>query len=169
MLGPGSLCFLDTMVIIECFRLNVWSGLANHYSFESVEKVVEETQTGFLNRRDCETPNYDQVRKGFHRIVEPPKRDIAQLQLSYPSAATIDDGEKMLLSHIQARMEGEKEFFICCSDKAAIRTIHEMNILDSLVSLEELIEKAGLRLREPLRRNHTRMWLEGFRTDLRLE
>ena len=46
---------VDTNVIIECHRAGAWAALAGGYAVETVEKCVEETQTGFQRRQPAYT------------------------------------------------------------------------------------------------------------------
>ena len=43
---------VDTMVILECWRINAWKAFAGGYSVETVEDCLIETQTGFQRRRE---------------------------------------------------------------------------------------------------------------------
>ena len=87
-----------------------------------------------------------------------------QLLAADPQAATLDEGEKDLLSYVRTQ---PNVFLLCAPDKAAIRSTYRLNLLDQLVSLEQLTWEAGIR-KQGYGWNHTKDWLAGFKTKVKL-
>lgn len=62
---------VDTNTIIECWRVSAWKALTGAYAVETVEKCVEETQTGFQRRRPEERIDLQVLRaslRGIHPV-----------------------------------------------------------------------------------------------------
>lgn len=163
MTKPHSHVLVDTNVIIEIHRLGCWRTIASHFDLDTVEKCVEECETGNLTRSGMIPVDTAVLKKDLKpKIVS--EKDLVSLVLSCSEAAYLDAGEKNLLAYARTLKE---EYLICSPDKKFISVGLEIGILDSFVSLEELLETAGVRAQ--LRYNFTRRWMEKVRTDLRLE
>lgn len=163
MVEQKSHVLVDTMIIIEAHRSGQWKPLCEHYKIDTVEKCVEEAETGNQNRRN--PVNVDTAT--LNRIVKPKKiseKEIASLILGEESAGNLDDGEKHLLAY--AMTLGSDVFFLCSPDKACMRVGHCLGMLDKFVSLEELLDGAGARAK--LKDNYTTRWLNKKKSDIRL-
>ena len=57
MIEKDHIVLIDTCVIFEAHRVNCWNNLANQFKLVTVEKVIEETQNGYLNRAASQTIN----------------------------------------------------------------------------------------------------------------
>jgi len=85
--------------------------------------------------------------------------------LQYPGAADLDAGEKELLAY--AITLKEKTYFISSSDRACVRAGLMLDMLDSFISLEELVQDAGLKVQ--LNYQFSKSWLNMAKTELKLE
>lgn len=162
----GDIVLIDTNVIIEAHRIRCWNALAEHFNLHSVEKVIEETQTGFQNRspeQDIEEAN---LRDSIAHIAIVGDVAIAAFNLAY-GHPNLDDGERHLLVYADSLDVGDV-WRLNSPDMAAVRFAHSQKWLDRLVSLEAMIDRFRIRTRRELRRNYTEQWLQSKKTDLRL-
>jgi hypothetical protein len=77
----------------------------------------------------------------------------------------LDPGERDLLAVV--RLETTANWHICGPDRATLRALKVLNMLDRMVSLEELCAKVGVSA-VGLRQEMTKTWLSGKRTRLEL-
>lgn len=148
---------VDTMVILECWRINAWKALTEGYAVETVEDCIIETQTGFQRRR--EEQRIDQVvltetLKAVHKVSD---ADTAAVLLRDPLAANLDLGERSLWAHAIARTD---TWVLCGPDKASLRFGVRLGLRDRLVGLEGLLRDAGHKPGAALKENHTSKWFD---------
>ncbi len=162
MINREALVLLDTNVIIEAHRTGCWGGLSGRYCIATVEKCVEECDTGNQRRDNPVAVDTSALRKRIqvHQVTD---KAMVELSLRYQGALDLDPGERELLA-LALTLSGA--YFFCSPDKACVRAGHELGILNQFISLEELVEGAGIRV--TLRRNFTRKWMADFRSDLLL-
>ena len=163
MVTPNSLVLMDTNAIIEAHRIDCWKLLAGHYRMGTVEKCIEECATG--NQRTYNPVEIDT--KALKKDLNPKKileKDIIELYFRCADSKYLDDGEKYLLAYA---IMVQDAFLICSPDKMCMRIGNNLGILDSFVSLEELVQQAGKHLIFNIQ--FTKKWLENFRTVLKLE
>lgn len=149
----GQIVLVDTNVIIESHRVKCWNAIADYYALETVEKCVEETQTGAQNRSPEE--NVDRAKlisslTAVHRVTEIEKATFLLRQ-----KVQLDPGERDLLSHAAGRQDA---WIISSPDKAAMRAAFAEGWLDRLVSLETLCNHLRIKLARNLQRNYSREW-----------
>jgi hypothetical protein len=158
----GEVLLVDTNVIIEAHRVKCWKALCDFYRIETVEKCVEETQTGASNRHPSEIIDYSVLKRQLSEIhhVTPLQRADFILKNKIP----LDDGERDLLAHIATRTD---IWILSSPDKAAMRAANEMGWLDHLVSLEAACRNIKLST-PPLKQNYTEEWHSVERVKLRL-
>jgi len=155
----------DTMVIIEAHRTNCWRLLVNNFKMDTVEKCVEECETGNQRIRNPVPVDITTLIRDLH----PRKVGLHELTsfiLKYPEAQSLDPGEKELLTYA---MTVSGAFYICSPDKMCMRVGHMLGIVDSFISLQELIMSACPGHNASLRYNYTKQWLEGYRTEIKLD
>ena len=155
---------VDTNVIIESHRVKCWNAMADYYALETVEKCVEETQTGAQNRSPEE--NIDQAKltsslTAVHHVTELKKAAFLLRQ-----KIQLDPGERDLLSHAAGRQDA---WIVASPDKAAMRAALAEGWLDRLVSLESLCSHLRIRLARSLQRNYTKEWHSVEVVKLRME
>lgn len=139
--------FVDTNVILEANRARCWASICNTYSVETVEKCVEEVFTGNLNNPKRihidKTILENNIAAQYHRTS---KRDILNLYDKDPRCSELDAGELHLFAFIQMhRILPNALILISTADKAAIEATGRLGWLDSLVSLENLAQRSGVR------------------------
>lgn len=156
----------DTNVIIEAYRTGCWSPLTNYFSVHTVEKVVEETQTGFQKRDPEEVIPEADLNASLAHVEKVTDQQRAQFNLNY-SHPSLDPGERDLLIYADS-MSNVDLWLLNSPDLAAMRFAHRIGCLDRLVSLEAMNSRLRVRLRVGLRTNYTEKWLTGKKTDLLL-
>lgn len=159
----GQIVLLDTNVILEAHRTNCWAALADFYCLETVEKCIEETQTGFQNREPEHTIDSASLRRSLRNIHNVTDADVLKFVLDNESAATLDAGEQHLLIHASHRQDA---WVVSSPDKAAMRFIHERGWIARLISLESIINRISARTSQALRVNFTENWMSQKRTQM---
>ena len=162
MIERGSCIYIDTMIIIEACKLGCWNDLSGAYSLQTVSKCIEEIDTGNMNPEVETRIITDYLRLNSEKVDG---RDVFNFEMQLQGRADPDDGEKELLSHVLKLKS--KDFFICCCDKAGVRSGYYLGLLDLFVSLEDLLRNIGNKTK--LRYHFTNNWLSQFKTQLRLE
>jgi len=164
--------FLDTNVILESFRTRGWTAICNKYSIETVEKCIEEVLTGNPNSQN-HTPVQQKILTGgltaLHKVS---KRNIANLVLSHPECQGLDDGELHLFAWAYAQnILPNQHIFISTADKAAIRATSMLGWINSLISLEELLQQSGVTSSQigNLRAHYRTSWLSNIKSDILLD
>jgi hypothetical protein len=137
--------------------------LADFFNLETVEKCIEETQTGFQNREPEQTIDSTELRNSLNHIYDISATDVLKFVLDNESASTIDDGELHLLIHASHR---EDSWIVSSPDKAAMRFIHEMGWIDRLISLESMINRISAHTTDELKNNFTEAWMSEKRTEM---
>jgi len=148
---------VDTNVILECWRIGAWRALAGGYRVESVEKCVEETQTGMQRRTPEENIDEAVLRGTLHGVHSVSEAERAEALVRDELLARLDDGEQHLWAHALTRKD---DWILCGPDKASLRVGIRLGLREQLVALERLLKEAGHRPKAPLRRHYTRGWLE---------
>lgn len=161
---PQQRVLVDTNVIIEAYRTGSWKTIANYFCLETVEKVIEETQTGAQNRAPETHIDAASLRSSIHHIEKITDEMRARFHESFPSAL-LDEGERDLL--VYAGTLPDSEIWLLNSpDMAAVRHAHGRGWLDRLVSLERLNAHLKGRLTSNFKSNYTEEWLSVRRTRL---
>jgi hypothetical protein len=164
-LQAGQIVLVDTNAIIEAHRIGCWKALAGCFALHAVEKIVEETQTGFQNRRPEQQIDAAALRMSLSCIASITDEERADFNLRHRHPP-LDPGERDLLIH--AERIGETAWLLNSPDMAVVRFAHTVGWLDRLVSLEAMADRSGFRRREPLKDNYTEAWLAQRRTRLLL-
>lgn len=153
---------VDTNTIIECWRVSAWKALTGGYAVETVEKCVEETQTGFQRRRPEERIDLQALRAYLRRIHPVSDAELAGALVRDALIPTLDDGERHLWAHALGRPD---TWVLCGPDGASLRVGLRLGLRARLVSLERLLGDAGFKS-AGLRINHTQKWLDAKLADL---
>jgi hypothetical protein len=157
---------------LETFRINCWNILCNQYALETVEKCIEEVFTSNPHNPKHILVNRNNLLDGLTARHNPTKKDIVQLQLKYPQTQGIDDGELHLFAWLYAQnILPNALILISTADKAAITSVGILGWLDSLISLEQLLVKAGTtkQKNKQLRQHYYSNWLNKIKTTVRLD
>lgn len=159
---PGALVLVDANVIIEAHRIGAWKALVGGYRIETVEDCVTETQTGFQLRLEEQSIAAGELRAslaGEHLVGD---YERAELLIRIEEIA-LDRGEESLWAHALRRKGG---WFLCGPDRASLRCGVRLGFGDRIVSLEELLEGVGHRVRVEPKRHYMRKWHEQVLVEL---
>ncbi|HEV2524732.1 MAG TPA: hypothetical protein VGU44_06335 [Gammaproteobacteria bacterium] len=164
--------FLDTNVILEAFRIKLWTTICDKYAIETVEKCIEEALTGNPDSQNHTLVQPEILRNGLTARHKVSKQDIAGLALSHPECQGLDDGELHLFAWLHAQnIFPNDSVFISTADKAAIRATNNLGWMNALITLEELLQKSGMtKSQMEILRPHFRIsWLSSIKTKLFLD
>lgn len=165
---PTMRVFVDTNVILEAIRIGCWPMLCNSHTIETVEKCIEEALTGsHLTVAEQRT-----VINGLAARHDPCKLDIANLIFSHPECKGLDDGELHLFSWLYAQnILPNALILISTADKAAIRATDVFGWINSLISLEKLLQQSGATKAKigSLREHFKIAWLSSIRSKILLD
>jgi hypothetical protein len=162
----GQRVLVDTNVIIEAHRTGCWQALSGYFALETVEKVIEETQTGAQNRSPESVIDETRLRASIRQVASISDQMRAAFHLTHPASA-LDPGERDLLIYA-GTVPAAETWLLNSPDMAVIRHAHERGWLDRLVSLESMNGHLKGRLSSVLRTNYTEQWLSIKRTRLLL-
>lgn len=163
MIEEGAHVFVDTNAILEAHRVQCWPALIKRFQMDTVWRCVEECETGNQRTRN---PIYVDT-ESLKNTIRPKSvsdEDVLSLYMRHPGTVDLDVGERELLAYA-LKIEHEI-FFLCSPDKACIRAAFHLGFMDRYVALEHLTEKIGLN--PPLKRNFSKKWMQGIRTDILL-
>lgn len=155
---------VDTNVMIEAYRVGCWNAVANFFSLVTVEKCIEETQTGFQNRSPEQNIEQTKLRKSLFSINPVTQVEEAQFILAYGQSSSLDPGELHLLLHAAGRQDDS--WLINSPDKAAMRFACDLGWTDRLISLEKMAKTTMGNKKLRFRENFTEKWLARERTKL---
>lgn len=147
---------VDTNVILETKRTKTWNAFSSRYSLETVEKCVEETQTGMQNRNPQQWIGEISLRKDLSAVHAVSENQRANARLLNSSIERLDEGESDLWAHALSRTD---DWVLCGPDVASMRLGVLLGHHDRLVALEEKLNVIGLRSpRIPLNQWFTSRW-----------
>lgn len=161
MFAKNQIVLVDTNVILEAHRVGSWVALSQYFALHTVEKVVEETQTGYQNRSPEQTIDEAMLRKQIRHIESINELQQAGFSIDYPDAV-LDDGERDLVIYAGLLTKAQPSiavWFLNSPDIATIRHAHRRQWLDHLISLEEMSQHLKLKAKLNLKNNYTRTWL----------
>lgn len=152
---PGAVVLVDTNVIIEAHRTGAWAALAGAYGVETVEECVVETQTGYQRRPREQWIDVGDLEVSLAAVHKVADREHAELAVRVTDIA-LDRGEQALWAHALGRTGA---WLLCGPDRASLRVGVRLRFRERMVSLEELLDRAGHRPRRVLRPAYTRKWM----------
>jgi hypothetical protein len=169
---PQKRVFVDTNAIFPAIKIGEWKRLCGHFSVETVDTIVGETQNGDVNRAGYVLVDKKMLESTLKKIHTPTHADRATFVLkAREQRLELDDGERDLLAYLMAHERPSPDILILTvSDRAAIRAACEFGWGDSMVSLSRLLEEAGAgaaALRS-LDEQFTEPWLRQVRTNFLL-
>ena len=163
MLASGAIVLVDSMIVIEAVRTRCWNAITGMLRVVTVGECAAELRSG-----EHTSPGYVPVGENdIERMEVVPVPDAAAVtfRLKHPKADGLDPAERELLAHALDRND---VFFISSCDKAVVRTVHDMGLLDQLVSLEAVATATGARPGPRLKVQHTETRMSEWRTAVRL-
>lgn len=163
----GRRVFLDANVIIEAFRIAVWTELSGGCHLETVEECEREALTGrtdVLGRVNVDAAALRAGLKASHCVA---RKERNKLISTYGACAGMDPGERDLFAYLYYNEHPLPTHIVVSSaDKGVVVRANDLGWLDRLISLEELLQGCGVSraklaaLDEP----HRGAWLGGVRT-----
>lgn len=153
---PDAVVLVDTNVIIEAHRTDAWTALVGAYGVETVEDCVTETQTGYRRRARDQWIDVGELKASLAAVHDVADNERAELAVRVSDIA-LDRGEESLWAHALGRMG---TWFLCGPDRASLRVGVRLRLRDQLVSLEELLDRAGHRPKRALKPAYTRKWMD---------
>lgn len=164
--------FVDTNIILESFRINSWNAICNAYAIETVDKCIEEALSGNSDNPQHISIKHEELTNRLSGRYNPTKKDIANLVIDYPQTQGIDDGELHLFAWLYAQnLLPNALILISTADKAAITSTGLLGWLDSVTSLEYLLNNSGISKQQnhKLRNQYKTTWLDHVKTQIKLE
>ena len=155
MIRPHAVVLVDTNVIIEAHRTGAWAALAGTCGVETVEDCVIETQTGYHGRTHEQLIDARDLRASLTAVHDVTDSERAELAVRMGDIA-LDRGAESLWAHSLGRAG---TWLLSGPDRASLRVAVRLGLRERLVSLEELLEKAGHRPRRRLGPAYTRKWM----------
>lgn len=160
---------LDTCVIFEAHRVKCWNILCNHFEIETVRRCVEECCSGNSLIQGYIPINSAQLEKDLSKIHEVDEEMLMQLQLDNPDIPALDDGELHMMAWLNSNPGDSILMVLSTADRAAIRAAYKINLIDKVVSLQELCqENRQSKNQINLLQDHFKYdWLATFRTQIK--
>jgi hypothetical protein len=161
---------VDTCIVIEAFRTNCWKALCQHFSVETVERCVIECCSG-----DPLKPGYvpiarEELEGGLAKVHEVTDTMLITLALEREGLPALDDGEHHLVAWLHAYPAEAVLTAISTTDRAAVRAVHVLQLLDQVRSLQDLGRAAGVGRKQlgALQQHFSEDWLSAVRMQLRM-
>ena len=146
--------FVDTNVIIECYRVGAWRALTGGHEVETVEECILETQTGQHHQQI----NEKELRTSLAAVHSVEVQERAQFDLAIQTLQfELDEGEQALWAYVRNRSDC---WVLCGPDKASMHCGVVLGHRERLVSLERLLSDLGYKIKTPLKRHYTDHWLQ---------
>lgn len=139
--------FLDANVIIEAFRISVWSELSQARALETVHECEREALTGGITKAGKPSVRVDaQALRAGLKCSHPVTRDErTALTKVHRACGEMDPGEKDLFAHLFAHRQPLPPLIVVSSgDKGVVVRAKDLGWLSNLVSLEELLQGCGV-------------------------
>jgi hypothetical protein len=155
---------VDTNAIQAAHRYGCWNALCQCFKLETADYCLEEaTRANRKGKRLVDRSLEDLKSEILGFAVNDAHR--AVLLHALQGRVDLDDGERDLLALALSRKT--EVWWLCGPDKATIRAMHLLGIVDRMCSLQGLAEATGVRLVR-LEEQYTEKWLAEKRTVLLL-
>jgi hypothetical protein len=151
----GDVVLVDTNVILECHGKGCWRPIAGAYRVQTVEKCVEETQTGKFSRPAEQQIDEQALRASLNAVHAVTDAELADVALR--GGTGLDDGERALWGHALGRSDA---WVLCGPDRASMKFGYDQNQRDRLVSLGGLLRTINTPSPRPLRSHFEQDWLD---------
>lgn len=136
--------FLDANVIIEAFRIAVWTDLSQSWALETVQKCEDEALAGDSTRPGRVTVNPTVLRAGFKAVHPVGRAERNKLFAAHSVCVSMDAGERDLFAFLHSIPPPLPALIVLSTaDKGAIVRAKDLEWLDRLISLEQLLAKTG--------------------------
>ncbi len=155
MVRPHAVVLVDANVIMEAHRTSTLAALVGTYGVETVEDCVIETRTGHHRRTHEQLIDARDLRASLTAVHDVTDSERAELAVRMSDIA-LDRSEESLWAHSFGRVG---TWLLSGPDRASLRVAVRLGLRGRLVSLEELLEKAGHTPKRRLRPAYTRKWM----------
>jgi hypothetical protein len=154
---------LDNNAIGDAVDLGVWNALLGAYrgQLETVREVEREAGTYFRELSEPVTLTASLKQVQVHDVTGEERNELAVRT----QGIALDAGERDLWANALARGPG---WILCGPDKASMRAAVRLGFSERLVSLEALLQDAGLSTKG-LPDKHSKKWLRRVVGELTLE
>jgi hypothetical protein len=152
----GDVVLVDTNVIFEGHAKACWKAIAGAFKLQTVEKCIEETQTGTLASLPSDRINEGELRRSFDAIHQVSEEELADVALR--NGGILDDGERALWAHALSRRDG---WVLCGPDRASMRFGYEQKQRERLVSLGGMLNLINFQPPQRLKSHFEQEWLDG--------
>ena len=168
---PRKRVFVDTNVILECFRINAWGELTQRCQVETVEMCRSEALTGDASKAGYIPVDSGVLQGGCHKIHAVTQREVDCLVMEHEKMLNLDAGELHLFAYLHANnIRLSDVAVLSTADKGAIVRANDNPMwLDWLQSLQEVLTQARVPRQkvDALRLQHTSAFLSKVRLDVR--
>jgi hypothetical protein len=155
---------IDTNAIKAAHLAGCWNLIRKCYKLETADYCIEEAVRPNRNGQRLVNKSVEELRKELHaHAVTDTQR--AALAITLQGRVDLDDGERDLLS--LAISFKEEIWRLCGPDKATLRAMNFLGILEKMCSLQLLAEGAGAKGKS-WEIQYTEKWLSQKRTLLLL-
>ena len=155
---------IDTNAIKAAHLVGCWNLIRKCYKLETADYCIEEAVRPNRNGKRLVNKSVEELRKELHaHAVTDTQR--AALAITLQGRVDLDDGERDLLS--LAISFKEEIWWLCGPDKATLRAMNFLGILEKMCSLQLLAEDAGAKGKS-WEIQYTEKWLSQKRTLLLL-
>lgn len=163
-LTRGALVYIDANAIAAAHAAKGWNALRNGFQLVTVAECVEEATR---SDRDGRTLTGKELAVLRAELEIRPVDDVARFRLreALGTGVALDKGERDLVA--AARLDPRPAWHLCGPDRASLRALHVLNLLDRMVALEDMLTLVGASTRT-LTPNMTARWLSEKRTKLSL-
>lgn len=142
---PVRRVFLDANVIIEAFRISVWSELAQGHWCEAVQECEKEALTGSSLKFGYVPVNAQALRAGLKESYPVGKDERKTLFEKHRACMGMDPGERDLFAYLFVNHQPLPPLIVVSSgDKGVVVRANDLGWLQNLVSLEELLLGCGV-------------------------
>jgi hypothetical protein len=155
---------VDTNAIRAAHQVGCWNAIRKYYKLETADFCIKEAVCPNRTGKRLVNRTAEELRKELHaHAVTDTQR--AALAIALQGRVDLDDGELDLLS--LANSFKEEIWWLCGPDKATLRAMNLLGILEKMCSLQLLAEGAGAKVKS-WEHQYTEKWLSSKRTMLQL-
>jgi hypothetical protein len=160
MIPKGGRILFDTNAIKAAHDHGCWNAIRQHFKVETVEQCLAEVTRCDRHGRTLVARAERDLRT---EMVVHPVTALQQVEVVLRTGGMIDldAGERDLLAY--ALTLGTAAWWLCGPDKATMRALNKLQLIDRLVALESLARSAGATPKN-LKQQYTEMWLKDKRT-----
>ena len=160
----GSIVLIDTVAIKAAHDHGCWNALKNSFQLHSVPLCLEEATRWSKQGRRLVAKSCEELSKEL-TLHTPSEQQRAELLLRVGLMLDLDAGERDLLA--DALTLKSKARWLCGPDKASLKALNRLQLLDRMVALETLARGVGCRT-SGLKDQYTEKWLGEKRLRLRM-